>query len=478
MATPPDFVHLHVHSQYSLLDGQASVTGLVDKAMDLGMPGFALTDHGNMFGIKELANYVGKVKKKYKGKLQEANEKLAAATDEGEREALEAEIARLKKKVAFKPIFGCEMYVAKGDLDDRSDKTDKGRHLVVLAKNLKGYKNLIKIVSQAHTEGFYHHPRTDKKALAAHREGLIVCSACLGGEIPRLIMNGQLEEADRQVKWWKETFGDDYYIELQRHPTDIPGANRETFQRQQEVNPVLIDLARRNDIKIIATNDSHFINAEDAEAHDRLICISTNNYLLDADRMRYTKQEWFKSQEEMAAIFPDLPEALSNTLEILDKVETYSIDHAPIMPFFEIPEEFGTEEEYRSRITEQELFEEFTRDENGNVVLSPEKAQAKIDKLGGYDKLYRIKFEADYLAKLAYEGADRRYGSPLTPELEERIRFELYIMKTMGFPGYFLIVQDFINVARRELGVSVGPGRGSAAGSVVAYCLPPTATTA
>ena len=471
MATPPDFVHLHVHSQYSLLDGQASVTGLVDKAMDLGMPGFALTDHGNMFGIKELANYVGKVKKKYKGKLQEANEKLAAATDEGEREALEAEIARLKKKVAFKPIFGCEMYVAKGDLDDRSDKTDKGRHLVVLAKNLKGYKNLIKIVSQAHTEGFYHHPRTDKKALAAHREGLIVCSACLGGEIPRLIMNGQLEEADRQVKWWKETFGDDYYIELQRHPTDIPGANRETFQRQQEVNPVLIDLARRNDIKIIATNDSHFINAEDAEAHDRLICISTNNYLLDADRMRYTKQEWFKSQEEMAAIFPDLPEALSNTLEILDKVETYSIDHAPIMPFFEIPEEFGTEEEYRSRITEQELFEEFTRDENGNVVLSPEKAQAKIDKLGGYDKLYRIKFEADYLAKLAYEGADRRYGSPLTPELEERIRFELYIMKTMGFPGYFLIVQDFINVARRELGVSVGPGRGSAAGSVVAYCL-------
>ena len=471
MATPPDFVHLHVHSQYSLLDGQASVTGLVDKAMDLGMPGFALTDHGNMFCIKELANYVGKVKKKYKGKLQEANEKLAAATDEGEREALEAEIARLKKKVAFKPIFGCEMYVAKGDLDDRSDKTDKGRHLVVLAKNLKGYKNLIKIVSQAHTEGFYHHPRTDKKALAAHREGLIVCSACLGGEIPRLIMNGQLEEADRQVKWWKETFGDDYYIELQRHPTDIPGANRETFQRQQEVNPVLIDLARRNDIKIIATNDSHFINAEDAEAHDRLICISTNNYLLDADRMRYTKQEWFKSQEEMAAIFPDLPEALSNTLEILDKVETYSIDHAPIMPFFEIPEEFGTEEEYRSRITEQELFEEFTRDENGNVVLSPEKAQAKIDKLGGYDKLYRIKFEADYLAKLAYEGADRRYGSPLTPELEERIRFELYIMKTMGFPGYFLIVQDFINVARRELGVSVGPGRGSAAGSVVAYCL-------
>ena len=210
---------------------------------------------------------------------------------------------------------------------------------------------------------------------------------------------------------------------------------------------------------------------EDAESHDRLICISTNNYLTEPNRMRYTKQEWFKSQEEMAAIFPDLPEALSNTMEILDKVETYSIDHSPIMPFFEIPKEFGTEEEYRARITEKELFDEFTQDENGNVVLSPEKAQAKIDKLGGYDKLYRIKFEADYLSKLAYEGADRRYGSPLTAELEERIKFELYIMKTMGFPGYFLIVQDFINVARSKLGVSVGPGRGSAAGSVVAYCL-------
>ncbi len=471
--TPPS-IHLHVHSQYSLLDGQASVTGLVDKAMALDMPGFALTDHGNMFGIKELANYVVKVKKKYKGKIEDARKRLEDAP-ESEREALrpevEAEIAKYERKLKFKPIFGCEMYVAKGSLTDRSDKSDKGRHLVVLAKNLKGYKNLIKIVSQAHTEGFYHHPRTDKEALAAHREGLIVCSACLGGEIPRLIATGQLEEADRQVKWFKDTFGDDYYIELQRHKTDMPGANRDTYVEQERVNPVLIELARKHDIKIIATNDSHFINAEDAESHDRLICISTNNYLSDPDRMRYTKQEWFKSQEEMATVFPDLPEALSNTMEILDKVEIYSIDHAPIMPFFEIPAEFGTEEEYRQRITEKDLFDEFTQDENGNVVLSPEKAQAKIDKLGGYDKLYRIKFEADYLAKLAYEGADRRYGSPLTPELEERIRFELYIMKTMGFPGYFLIVQDFINVARKELGVSVGPGRGSAAGSVVAYCL-------
>jgi len=468
------FVHLHVHSQYSLLDGQASVTGLVDKALALGMPGFALTDHGNMFGIKEYFNYVNKLKGKYKGKLAELQKKIDEATpEEAEkiRQETEAEMESIRHKLDFKPIFGCEMYVAKGSLTDRSDKTDKGRHLVVLAKNLKGYKNLIKIVSQAHTEGFYHHPRTDKAALAAHREGLIVCSACLGGEIPRLIAEGNIAEAEKQVLWFKETFGDDYYIELQRHKTDLPGSNTETYQEQMRVNPVLIGFARKHGIKIVATNDSHFINADDAEAHDRLICISTNNYVADRDRMRYTKQEWFKSQEEMEAIFSDLPEALDNTVEILNKVETYSIDHPPIMPFFEIPKDFGTEEEYRSRITEQELFDEFTRDENGNVVLSPEAAQKKIDKLGGYDKLYRIKFEADYLSKLAYEGAARRYGSPLSPELEERIRFELYIMKTMGFPGYFLIVQDFINVARHKLGVSVGPGRGSAAGSVVAYCL-------
>ncbi len=464
------FVHLHVHSQYSLLDGQAAVTGLVDKAMADGMPGIALTDHGNMFGIKELFNYLKKLGGKYGDKLKEAREKLASASPE-EKPAIEAEIEKLGRKLAFKPIFGCEMYVAQKSLHEQVDKRDTGRHLIVLAKNLKGYKNLIKIVSQGFTEGFYSHPRTDKQALASHREGLIVASACLGGEIPRLIQAGQIDEAERQVLWWKETFGDDYYIEIQRHQTNAPGGNRDVYEVQQRVNPVLIELARKHNIKIIATNDVHFINEADAEAHDRLICISTNNNLNDPNRMRYTKQEWLKSTAEMNAIFSDIPEALSNTVEILDKVETYSIDHAPIMPFFEIPASFGTEEEYRSRITPQELFDEFTRDENGNVVLSQEAAEKKIAKLGGYDKLYRIKFEADYLAKLAYEGAERRYGKPLTPELEERIKFELYIMKTMGFPGYFLIVQDFINVGRNELGVSVGPGRGSAAGSVVAYCL-------
>ena len=213
------------------------------------------------------------------------------------------------------------------------------------------------------------------------------------------------------------------------------------------------------------------MDEENAEAHDRLICLSTGKDLDDPNRMLYTKQEWMKTREEMNEIFADVPEALSNTVDICDRVEFYSIDHAPIMPTFAIPEDFGTEEEYRKKFTEKDLFDEFTQDENGNVVMDEAAANAKIERLGGYDKLYRIKLEADYLAKLAYEGAHRRYGEVLSEEVEERIRFELYIMKTMGFPGYFLIVQDFISAARNQLDVSVGPGRGSAAGSAVAYCL-------
>ena len=250
-------------------------------------------------------------------------------------------------------------------------------------------------------------------------------------------------------------FGEDYYIELQRHKATVPRANHSVFEIQERVNPELIRIARKYDIKLVCTNDVHFVNESDAEAHERLICVSTGKKLSDEGRMLYSKQEWMKTQTEMNELFKDVPEALSNTVEILDKVETYDIDHSPIMPFFEIPEEFGTEEEYRQRLSEQDLFDEFTRDENGNVVLSPEEAESKIKKLGGYDKLYRIKFEADYLAKLAYEGAERRYGKDLDDELKERIKFELHIMKTMGFPGYFLIVQDFINVARTRLDVSV-----------------------
>ncbi len=434
------FTHLHVHSQYSLLDGKATIAELVDKAIADGQRGMALTDHGNMFGIKEFANYVSKVNS---GKPDEEK---------------------------FKPIFGCEMYVAKGDMHDRSDRTDKGEHLIVLAKNLKGYHNLVKLVSKAWTEGTYYKPRTDRKELAAHREGLIVSSACLGGEVPQFILHDDLEAAEERVKWYRDTFGDDYYLEFQRHQTFKQNANTEVYPEQMKVNEVLADFASKYGIKIIATNDVHFAKEEDAEAHDRLICVSTNKTFHE-ERMHYTKQEWLKTTEEMRTIFSDLPEAIDNTAEILDKVEIYSIDHAPIMPNFEIPASFGTEEEYRSRITEEQLYDEFTQDENGNVVLSREEGEKKIARLGGYDKLYRIKFEADYLHQLTMEGAKKIYGDPLPDEVAERLNFELYIMKTMGFPGYFLIVQDFINTGREKLGVSIGPGRGSAAGSAAAYCL-------
>ncbi len=464
------FVHLHVHSQYSLLDGQASVPALVDKASADGMPGIALTDHGNMYGIKEFFNYVNKKNGKT---LDKAKSALEAARESGDEKAVsEAEAAlAYAKEHPFKPIFGCEMYVAQEDLHTHVDKRDIGRHLIVLAKNSTGYHNLVKLVSKAWTEGFYMHPRTDKHEIEKHHEGLVIASACLGGEIPQLLMQGRDEEADAAVAWWKNLMGDDYYIELQRHKATVPNAAHDTYEKQREIEPKLIALARKYDIKLIATNDVHFVNEDDAEAHDRLICLSTNKFVTDTDRMHYTKQEWLKTSAEMRALFADIPEALETPATILDKIEMYTIDHEPIMPNFAIPESFGTEQEYRQRITKQELFDEFTRDENGNVVMSQEDAEKKIKKLGGYEKLYRIKFEADYLAKLAYEGAERRYGAPLSPELKERIKFELHIMKTMGFPGYFLIVQDFINAARNQLGVSVGPGRGSAAGSCVAYCL-------
>ena len=474
-----DFVHLHVHTQYSILDGQASISRLVDKAMANGMRGIAITDHGNMFGIKEFFNYVNKKNGGTNGEIKDLKKKLAAL-EAGKTETYDpqAEIAACKeqieaaKKRLFKPIIGCEMYVARRGLLSKEGKQDQsGYHLVVLAKNLKGYHNLIKLVSKAWTEGFYMRPRTDRAELEKYHEGLIVCSACLGGEIPRKISAGQMEEAEEAVRWFKNLFGDDYYLELQRHKATVPRANHEVYPMQQAVNQKLMELSRKYDVKLVCTNDVHFVDEENAEAHDRLICLSTGKDLDDPKRMLYTKQEWMKTREEMNEIFADVPEALANTAAICDQVEFYSIDHAPIMPTFAIPEEFGTEEGYRRKFTEQDLFDEFTRDENGNVVMSEEDGQKKIERLGGYDKLYRIKLEADYLAKLAYDGAHRRYGEVLTEEVEERIKFELHIMKTMGFPGYFLIVQDFITAAREKLDVSVGPGRGSAAGSAVAYCL-------
>ncbi|MDD7644747.1 MAG: DNA polymerase III subunit alpha [Prevotella sp.] len=442
-----DFIHLHVHTYYSILDGQSPVEKLVDKAVANGMRGMAITDHGNMFGVKELFNYCNKIN----GKLK----------DQG--------------KEPFKPIFGCEMYVARRTKADRvKEKGDAGGyHLIVLAKNYHGYKNLIKLVSRAWVDGFYSKPRTDRADLEKYHEDLIVCSACIAGEVPAKILKGDIPGAREAIEWHKRVFGDDYYLELQRHEVKDPNqrANRETFPLQQRANKEILKLAKEYGIKVVCTNDCHFVDQENAEAHDHLLCLSTGKELNDPTRMLYSKQEWFKTREEMNEIFADVPEALSNTLEILDKVETYSIDHSPIMPFFPIPAEFGTEEDTRKRISPEELFREFTTDENGKEIMSHEDAEKKIKKLGGIDKLYRIKFEADYLAKLAYDGAKRLYGEPLSDEVHERVKFELHIMKTMGFPGYFLIVQDFINSAQDELGVMVGPGRGSAAGSVVAYCL-------
>lgn len=418
------FIHLHVHSQYSVLDGQASVKALVDKAIANGMRGIALTDHGNMFGIKELTDYVNKKNKDVDGEIKNLKKtieelKSADAVDQEALSKAETVLKEAESKI-FTPIIGCEMYVADNDMTDRSNKKDIGRHLIVLAKNQHGYHNLIKLVSNAWTDGYYYHPRTDKKQLEKYHEDLIVCSACLGGEVPKLITAGHIEEAEKSILWFKKVFGEDYYLELQRHKATVARANQEAYPLQQEVNKVLIEMSKKHNIKLVCTNDVHFVNEEDAEAHDRLICVSTGTFLDDDKRMLYTKQEWMKTQEEMNELFADVPEALSNTQEVLGKVERYSIEHGPILPNFPLPEGFT--------------------DNN------------------------------DYLRHLVLVGAEKRWGKNLTDEQKERIDFELETIKNMGFPGYFLIVQDFIGAAR-EIGVSVGPGRGSAAGSAVAYCL-------
>ena len=369
----------------------APVKDLVDKAIADGMRGMAITDHGNMYGIKEFHDYVTKVNKD------------------------------LKKngKVEFRPIFGCEVYVANDSRFDTHDKYDKGNHLILLAKNLQGYKNLIKIVSHAWTEGLYYHPRTDHSEIEKYHEGIICCSACLGGEVPQLIMSGQLQKARETIEWFKGVFGDDYYLELQRHKATVARANHETYEKQCMVNDALIKFARELDVKLVCTNDSHFVNEDDADAHERLICLSTGKKLNDENVMLYSKQEWFKTTQEMNEVFADIPDALQNTNEILDKVEFYSIDHKPILPDFPLPDGFDNED--------------------------------------------------DYLRYLVYEGAKERWPN-LTDEQRERLDFELETIKNMGFPGYFLIVQDYIRMAPK-LGCSVGPGRGSAAGSAVAYCL-------
>ena len=461
------FVHLHVHSQYSLLDGQASISRLVDKAMKDGMKALALTDHGVMYGVKDFVNYINKKNAPVKSKIKKIESELHKLQSDSEAsessQSNDPKIMELKENLAseqknlFKPIIGCECYLARRDRFQQKDKVDSsGWHLVVLAKNFKGYQNLIKIVSKSWTEGFYYRPRIDKELLEKYSEGLIVSSACLGGEISRKIDNGEIDEAEKAVKWYKSVFGDDYYIELQRHKTNRPDADATIYVKQERVNKELIKIAEKFNVKVIATNDVHFVNEEDADAHDRLICLSTGKDFDDQNRLRYTKQEWLKTTAEMNQVFGDMPHVLSNTLEIADKVEHYSIDHDALMPFFPIEASFGTEEEYKTRYSEKDLKKEF-----GPKVFK---------RLGGYEKVIRIKLEADYLRHLTYLGAKKRYGEELSDEIKERLDFELETMKNMGYPGYFLIVQDFINAAR-EMDVAVGPGRGSAAGSAVAYCL-------
>lgn len=412
------FTHLHVHSQYSILDGAASVNALVTKAKKDKMSALALTDHGAMFGIKEFH---------------------ATCSKEG-----------------IKPILGCETYVAARTIKDKKDKIDRsGYHLILLAKNKTGYKNLVKLISVASSEGFYYKPRIDKELLEKYSEGLIVTSACLGGEVPNLLMNNRISDAEDVIQWYKNLFGDDYYLELMRHPAESQEQRENVYDNQVKVNKLIVPLAKKYGIKIVATNDVHFTNAEDAEAHDLLICLNTGKDLDDPSRMRYTKQEWFKTQTEMNELFSDVPEALTNTAEIVEKIEVYELNSAPIMPVFPIPKEIGTEEEFRDKYPEEKLQEEFGKE--------------AFERLGGYDKVVRVKLESTFLRHLTYEGAKERYGDPLEKSVSERLDFELDVIKKMGYPGYFLITQDFINKAK-EIGVLVGPGRGSAAGAAVSYC--------
>ncbi|HKI88809.1 MAG TPA: DNA polymerase III subunit alpha, partial [Draconibacterium sp.] len=412
------FTHLHVHSQYSILDGAASVNDLVTKAKNDGMSALALTDHGTMFGIKEFHSTC--------------------------------------KRLEIKPILGCETYVAARTIINKKDKIDRsGHHLILLAKNKKGYRNLVKLISIANTEGFYYKPRIDKTLLEKYSEGLVVSSSCLGGEIPTLLMNNHLKDAEESIQWFKNIFGDDYYLELQRHPAEMPQQREDVYDKQVKVNKLIIPLAKKFNVKVIATNDVHFTNAEDADAHDLLICLNTGKDVDDPNRMRYTKQEWFKTQKEMNELFADVPEALANTAEIVDKIEAFELDSAPIMPVFPIPEEFGTEEQLKKEFTEEQLKEEFS--------------EAAFNRLGGYEKVIRVKLEASYLRHLTIIGAKERYGDPIPEDVATRLEFELNTIKQMGYPGYFLITQDFINTAR-EMGVLVGPGRGSAAGAAVSYC--------
>ena len=405
------FVHLHVHTQYSILDGQSSIDNLFKRAEELGMPGLAITDHGNMYGVKEFFKHA-------------------------------------KKHPSVRPVIGCEIYVSKGDHRAR----EKGYyHLILLAKNYEGYKNLVKIVSIGHIEGFYQRPRVSHEVLEKYHEGLICSSACMAGEVPRAILSGDMDKVDEVIEWHKRLFGEDYYLEVMLHKTEVPNLSREVYDNQMVYNKVIFEMAQKHGVKVVATNDVHFVRKEDGPVHDRLICLTTNSFIDDPNRLRYTQQEYLKSEEEMLALFPDHPEAIANTLEILGKVEDYSIDSDPILPVFEIDPAF---------MQHVDAYMEKYKD-----VIDA----GRCDKKGNY-RGDGFCHSVAYLCHLTYEGARKRYGEELTPEQRDRIDFELKTISRMGFPDYFLIVQDYI-AASRAMGSMVGPGRGSAAGSVVAYCL-------
>ncbi len=364
----PNFTHLHVHTQYSILDGAAQIKKLLSKARETGMTSLAITDHGNMYGVMYF--------------MKEA------------------------KAQGIKPIIGIETYVANMS---RFEKNNRGHHLILLAKNLEGYHNLAILSTLAFKEGFYYNARIDKEILRSYSKGIIASSACLGGEIPQAIMAGDFDKADRIIEEFKDIFGDDFFLELMDHG----------LEDQKSVNRELIRLARKHDVKLIATNDVHFVNKEDAKPHQILICLNTQTSLDDAGQLLYTGNEYLRTPEEMAELFADIPEAIENTQVLADRIEEFKLEHPVVLPRFELPGDFTNQD--------------------------------------------------DYLHYLTYEGAKRRYEE-LLPEIVERIDFELATIKRMGFPGYFLIVQDFI-AAARNMGVMVGPGRGSAAGSAVAYCL-------
>ena len=382
------FVHLHTHTEYSQLDSIAKISELVDKAMADGMPGIAITDHANMFGVAEFLHYV-----------ERKNRELGSS---------------------FKPIIGCEVYVARRGMAQKSEKEDfAGYHLVLLAKNLTGYKNLVKIVSRSWLEGYNGRPRTDHADLERYHEGLICCSACIGGKVAQHILHNDMEAAERAARWYKGVFGEDYYFELHRHIPTVERANYNTYKLEAKVNCHLVQLSQKLGIKLVCANDIHFLNEEDAEEQDALLCRNCGRSADDPRRLIFSKQEWMKTTAEMNDLFGDIPEALDSTIEIFNKVEHYSIEHAPLLPKPLLPE--------------------------------------------GVD-------EVEHLARLAFEGAYERYGKPLPKEVKERLKAELKTINRNGYIAYFLMWHEIISAARK-LGAQVGPGRGSAACSLVLYCL-------